>query len=69
MDLISRGMNEDKMQLERRVAELISYWQANSIKKLCSTATFLQEIIDLPSTIIKDCQYLLRSQLYSEDNY
>lgn len=48
LDLISRGMNEDKMQLERRVAELISYWQANSIKKLCSTATFLQEIIDLP---------------------
>ena len=27
---------------------MISYWQANSIKKLCSTATFLQEIIDLP---------------------
>ncbi|KAF6070306.1 ABC transporter family protein [Candida albicans] len=48
LDLISRGMNEDKMQSERRVAELISYWQANSIKKLCSTATFSQEIIDLP---------------------
>ncbi|KAL6453695.1 hypothetical protein SBY92_005267 [Candida maltosa Xu316] len=49
LDLVSKGMGEDKSQSEKRIDDLISHWKVNTLKKQGSSiVTYSEEIIDLP---------------------
>ncbi|RCK56637.1 hypothetical protein Cantr_05196 [Candida viswanathii] len=54
LDLVSKGLEEDKQQLEKRIDDLICHWKTSGYKiTQGSIVTYLEEVIDLPQYYYK----------------
>lgn len=54
LDLVSKGLEEDKQQLDKRIDDLICHWKKSGYKiNQGSIVTYLEEVIDLPQYYYK----------------